>query len=90
MSELERYGALVIKYLEEKGQEALLILSRASTTHMFREYSDFFEEVESDGEIKIALKNDKSLEDLKAQFRTYIAIDVLKAFIETWPNFIRG
>ena len=42
--ELENYGAEVVKFLCEKGEKAILILSRDCTEAMFRNYSDFFEE----------------------------------------------
>ena len=82
LRELEKYGAEVVRYLnQEKGEKALLILSRASTTHMFRNYSDFFEEVETDEGTAIALQKGKTVEDLVEKFRTYIAIDLMNAFV---------
>lgn len=82
LKELETYGAEVIRYLnEEKGEEALLILSRASTIHMFRNYSDFFEEIETEEGIAIALQKGKTVKDLEDKFRTYIAIDLMNAFM---------
>lgn len=81
LNELEKYGAEVVRYLnEEKGEKALLILSRASTTHMFRNYSDFFEEVNTNDGISIALRRGRTVEDLIDKFRTYLAIDVINAF----------
>ncbi len=83
LRELEEYGAEVVRYLNErKGEKALLILSRASTTHMFRNYSDFFEEVETDKGTAIALQKGKTVEDLIEKFRTYIAIDLINAFMD--------
>ena len=82
LKELENYGAEVVRYLnEEKGERALLILSRASTTHMFKNYSDFFEEVETDNGIAIALQKGKTVNDLVEKFRTYLAIDLIYAFM---------
>ena len=73
LTELEKYGTAVIHYLnEEKSEKALLILSRASTTHMFRNYSDFFNEVETEEGIAISLQEGKTVEDLVAKFTTYI------------------
>lgn len=83
LRELEQYGAEVVRYLnEEKGERALLILSRASTTHMFRNYSDFFEEVETEEGIAIALQKGKTVKNLIEKFRTYIAIDLVNAFMD--------
>ena len=82
LKELEKYGAEVVRYLdEEKGEKALLILSRASTTHMFGNYSDFFEEIETDQGTAIALREGKTVEDLIERFRTYLAIDLIHAFM---------
>lgn len=82
LRELEEYGAEVVKYLNKrKGEKALLILSRASTTHMFRNYSDFFKEIETEEGTAIALQKGKTVEDLIGKFRTYVAIDLLNAFV---------
>lgn len=82
LRELEEYGAEVVRYLnKEKKEKAFLILSRASTLHMFRNYSDFFEEVETEEGRAIALQKGKTVEDLKEKFRTYLAIDVINAFM---------
>ena len=42
LAELEAYGSQVIQYLNERGEQAVLILSRENTSLMFRNYSDFF------------------------------------------------
>lgn len=82
LRELEKYGAEVVRYLnKEKKEKALLVLSRASTLHMFRNYSDFFEEVETEEGRAIALQKGKTVEDLKEKFRTYLAMDLVNAFM---------
>lgn len=48
---------------------------------MFRNYSDFFEENEEEGEKGISLKEGKDVDDLVHQFRGYLALDVLLAFM---------
>jgi uncharacterized membrane-anchored protein len=78
---LEEYGTRVIQLLSEKGEKAILILSRESTNALFRNYSEFFEEKENDIGKGIALKDDKEVEDLIEQFRGYLALDVLMAFV---------
>ena len=50
---------------------------------MFRNYSDFFEEVETDKGIAIALKEGKTVSDLVKKFRTYLALDLMMAFMNT-------
>lgn len=78
--ELEDYGTKVIKLLNSKGEKAVLLLSRDNTNAMFRNYSDFFVETE-DGHA-VALAEGKRVKDLIYQFRGYLALDVLKAFVD--------
>ncbi len=80
--EVERYGNAVVRILKEKGEKAVLILSRDNTDAFFRNYSDFFEECRGEnGELGIMLKKDKEISDLIRQFRGYLALDVLLAFV---------
>ena len=83
LAELEVYGNQVIQYLNARGEKAVLILSRENTSLMFRNYSDFFEEVETDKGIAIALKEGKTVSDLVKKFRTYLALDLMMAFMNT-------
>lgn len=76
--EIENYGSKVVQILNDQGEKAVLILSRENTNELFRNYSDFFEENEEKG---IALKSGIELEDLIMQFRGYLALDVLMAFV---------
>ena len=78
-AELEEYGTEVVHHLITKGEEAVLIFSRESTNCMFRNYSDFFEE--SEGGTAIALREGKTVSDLITRFRTYLAFDVMMAFM---------
>ena len=83
LAELEAYGNQVIQYLNERGEKAVLILSRENTSLMFRNYSDFFGEVETDEGVSIALKEGKTVSDLVEKFRTYLALDLMMAFMNT-------
>ncbi|MDE7211426.1 MAG: hypothetical protein K2O03_08280 [Lachnospiraceae bacterium] len=80
-SEIEMYGAEVVQILKENGEKAVLILSRENTDALFRSYSEFFEESEQNGKRGIKLKENKEVEDLIQQFRGYLALDVLLAFM---------
>ena len=80
--DIENYGSKVIEFLYENGEKAVLILSRESTNELFRNYSEYFEEREENNVKGIALKANKKVEDLIKQFRGYLALDVLKAFID--------
>lgn len=79
--EIENYGSRVVELLNEKGEKAVLILSRESTNALFRNYSDFFLEKNVNGEKGIELKKEVTLENLINQFRGYLALDVLMAFV---------
>ena len=79
--EIEDYGSKVVEILNEKGEKAVLILSRENTNALFRNYSDFFEEKTENDMKGIALKEGIELEDLIMQFRGYLALDVLMAFV---------
>lgn len=80
-NEIEMYGAEVVQILKESGEKAVLILSRENTNALFRSYSEFFEEDEQNGKKGIKLKDDKEVGDLIQQFRGYLALDVLLAFM---------
>jgi hypothetical protein len=80
-TEMENYGTEVVRILKENGENAVLILSRDNTNAFFRNYSDYFEEEEYEEKKGIQLKEGKTVEDLIIQFRGYLALDVLLAFI---------
>lgn len=81
LAELEAYGTQVIRHLGKKGEKAMLILSRESTSTMFKNYSDFFEEIVTEKGIAISLRKGKTVSDLIVKFRTYLAFDVMRAFM---------
>lgn len=81
-NELEAYGAKVVQILSEKGEKAVLVLSRDNTNAMFRDYSEFFEESKLDESLGIVLREGKTVDDLIVQFRGYLALDVLLALVD--------
>lgn len=88
--ELEKYGAQVVRLLSEQGEKAVLLLSRDNTSALFRNYSDFFEEVELEDGLGIKLKEEKGIEDLIIQFRGYLALDVLMALVDKRSTCVLG
>ena len=77
--DLESYGSKVVKYInKETDDTATLILSRASTVCMFRNYSEFFEETEDEHGIR--LREGKTAEELKYTFRMYKSERLIDAF----------
>lgn len=81
-AELEEYGAQVIRHLDHMGEKAVLILSRESTSLMFRNYSEFFEEIVTSNGTAISLKKGKTVQELIVKFRTYLSLDVMMAFMD--------
>lgn len=79
--EIESYGSEVVRLLNESGEKAILILSRESTNALFRNYSEYFVEKETELGVGIELNEDKAVDDLIEQFRGYLALDVLMAFV---------
>ena len=80
--EIEEYGSKVIQLLISQNEKAVLILSRNNTDAMFRNYSRYFEEDTVDGASGIRLKDEIGVDDLIEEFRGYLALDVLMAFIK--------
>lgn len=81
-AEIEKYGAHVVQLLNQESKKATLILSRENTSAMFRNYPEFFEEREQNGQFGIYLREDKQPKDLILKFRGYLALDVLLAFVD--------
>lgn len=81
-SKIETYGNKVVEILNEDEERAVLILSRNSTSAMYSDYSDFFEEKVINGERGIFLREGKNVEDLITNFRGYLPLSVLLAFVD--------
>jgi len=81
-SEIVSYGNKVVEILNEDEERAVLILSRNNTSAMYNDYSDFFEEKVIDGERGIYLREGKNAGDLIANFRGYLPLSVLLAFVD--------
>lgn len=79
--ELNAYGALVVKYLNEKKEQAVLVMSKERTNAFLHDYSKFFELFSRDIEEGIRLKEGVSVEQLWETFRGYLSIDVMMAFM---------
>lgn len=80
--EIEMYGAKAVQILKENGEKAVLMLSRENTDALYRSYPEFFEEDEQNGKRGTKLKKNKEAEDLIQQFRGYLALDALLAFMD--------
>lgn len=81
-SEIEAYGNKVLEILNTEEEKAVLILSRNNTSAMYSDYSDFFEEKVINGERGIYLREGKNARDLITNFRGYLPLSVLLAFVD--------
>lgn len=81
--EMEKYGTAVVRILNENHEGVILMMSRNDTNALFHDYSDYFNPHVDDMGVcdGISLKDGKNLKDLIYKFRGYLAVDVLKAFI---------
>lgn len=80
--EIESYGAKVVEVLGNKREKAILIFSRESTSMFLRDYSDYFEETDNGHILGIKLKDNVKIEELISEFRGYLPLDVLLAFLD--------
>lgn len=79
---LNDYGAIVIRTLNEQKEEAILLLSRDRTNAFIHNCTEFFDiRDEENGDTIISLKKGVTTNQLRLQFRTNIAFDVLLAFV---------
>lgn len=79
---IESYGNRVVEKLNEDNKKAVLIFSRNRTEALYRNYSRFFEPHEENGQRGISLKENITLEELITAFQGYLALDLLKAFLD--------
>jgi len=79
--DLNNYGADVVKLLNEKNEQAVLILSKERTNEFLHDYSDYFELFSTGLAEGIRLKKDVTVRELWEKFRGYLSIDVMLAFM---------
>ena len=83
---LVRYGMQVVRVLQEKSNnEVVLLLSRKYQINMLESYSDFFEadySVGGSGVFRLKKpEQNNTLQDLKEFFRWTLSIQILEAFL---------
>ena len=78
---LNDYGIKVVELLEKNDEKAVLLLSKFYTDELIRNYSDFFCIRETSDGDTICLKEGITAEDLRKQFRAYLSVDLLLAFV---------
>lgn len=80
--ELDEYGANVIKYLNDKQEQAVLVLSKERMTEFLHDYSDYFELFSRGIDEGIRLREDVLVSQLWEKFRGYLSVDVMLAFMD--------
>lgn len=78
---VEKYGEAVIKYLNKHNDKALLMLSRDRTNSFIQRYENFFELKDIENSSIVILKDNITEDDLIKEFRGYLSLDVLMAFV---------
>lgn len=83
---LTQYGTAVVKILNDKDQDAILLLSRERTTGFLHNCTHLFDVVDFDSpEAKIVLRNGVTADDLAREFCGSISMTVLTAMISEKP-----
>lgn len=79
--DLDKYGAMVVEFLNKKEEQAVLILSKERTNEFLYDYSDYFELFSGTTGKGIRLKEEISVEKLWEKFRGYLSVEVMLAFM---------
>lgn len=88
-SELNEYGVKLVAWWSDKRKiQVTVLLSKFDTDRMMSNYADFFStRLDPDiGEFIFSLKPDKTSEDLRKTFRSYLSVDLLLSFIEAYSG----
>ena len=80
--QLINYGNVIVKLLDKLNEEVVLLISNDYTNEVIRNYSDFFRIEKENNEEYFALKNEKSVDDLRLYFRACLTLDLLTAFTD--------
>lgn len=81
--QLDQYGAMVIKCLNDKQEQAVLVLSKERTNVFLHDYSNYFELFSSGTDEGIRLKEGISVSQLWEKFRGCLSVDVMLAFMDS-------
>lgn len=81
--DLDAYGAMVIKYLNGKNEQAVLLVSQKRTNEFLHDYSEFFELFSEGINEGIRLKESVTVEELWEKFRVYLSVEVMMAFMDS-------
>lgn len=76
---LSDFGTVIVKLLTNSEQSAILLLTKESTYEFINDYADFFSIQEYNSVEYIELKENKTIDDLRSQFRRNFTVDLAKA-----------
>lgn len=82
LQSLYNYGTVIVRLLSRPGQDAILFLTKESTNEFVDNYRDYFSIVNEAGTEYLELNKDKTIDDLRNQFRVNLTVDMAKALIE--------
>lgn len=80
--DLDKYGATVVKLLNDKDEQAVLILSKERTNEFLHDYTEYFELFTNGLEEGIRLKDGVDINDIWIKFRSYLSAKVMLAFMD--------
>ena len=86
-SKMNEYGLIVIKMLEEGGDNGIFIFSRDNVSTCLNDYSDYFEESETEGQQGISLRDGIKLDDLITKFLACLPLKLFDAFLKANDMF---
>lgn len=81
--QLDEYGAMVVRYLHNKQEQAVLVLSKEKINEFLHDYSDYFELFSRGLDEGIRLKGGITVNQLWEKFRGYLSVDVMLAFMDS-------
>lgn len=81
-SQISNYGATVVKILSAEGKKAVLVLSEEKTNVFLHDYSEYFELFDSNEGEGFRLKQGVTVDQLWKNFRGYLSLDVMMAFMD--------
>lgn len=85
LDDLEKYAAHVVRWWSNNYHLRITILnSQYYINKMLKEFSNFFEMIDAGESCKILLKDKKTVEDCRENFRSYLSTAMLTSFIEAF------
>lgn len=87
--EISEYGKYVCQWWwNEKKIHVAVLSDRNYTNAMLYDHKDLYEEVHMDDDhLGIRLRNGKTVDDLRKRFVSYLTVDMLRGFLESWKIY---